>query len=152
VLTETDTFAHFRRTYPECSDKEIRDLVEAIRGDKYWLVQPGKKDALYVVALTRAQIPLAEGYQARATYVGAVSVTSEAAPYCRRGRVIAVARHVARFIGTSVILWPEFLQLIRLDSALVYHALLHNQLPAFINRRIMKEFRQKLETLSSQTA
>lgn len=144
-MKQTSSLAHFRRIYPECSYKEVRDLVEAIRGDKYWFVHPGRRDALYVVALTRAQNPTAQGYQARATYVGSISVTSEASPYCRRGRVIALTRQGGKFVGKCMIRWPEFLQLIKLDSELVYNALLENQLPNLINRRVMKRLRQKFE-------
>ncbi len=120
--------------------------MEAIRGDKYWFVHPGKRDALYVVALTRAKIPAVQGYRARGTHLGFVSLTSEAAPYCRRGRIIAVTRLGPRFAGRCVIPWPEFLKLIKFDSATIYRALLENQLPPFINRRALTGLLQRLES------
>ena len=135
--------------YPECSYREVKDLVEAIRADKYWFVHTGKRDAFYVIALTRAQIPTAEGYRARATFVGSVGVTEEAAPYCRRGRVIGMARHGANFVGRVIIPWPEFMKLIKLDSASVYDALLQNQLPPFVTRGVIQELRKSISDAST---
>ena len=54
---------HFKKIYPQCSMREIENLVSAIKSDKYWKVHKDKNDALYVVALTRAKIPLKGGFK-----------------------------------------------------------------------------------------
>ena len=126
---------HFLAIYPQCSRREIQDLVNAIRNDKYWSVHPGTRDALYVVALTRASIPTPHGFRARATHLRTVTVPPEAAKYCRRGRVLVVVNRDPAPVAMVVATWPAFLRLMRLKTAVVYEMLRSGALPAFIEER-----------------
>ena len=137
-LGRFDLFAHFKRIYPECSRKEIQDLIEAIKGDKYWLVCPNHKNAIYVVALTRANIPKENGFQARATYLKRVIVVPEAARFSRKGRVLMAIKLDSNYIAKSVILWSAFLRLMNEDSNLIYSMLMEGKIPPFVNNKSVK--------------
>ena len=126
-------FRHFRRMYEECGEKEVRNLVEAIKNDKYWSGRPGVKDVIYIVALTKAEIPLAQGFQARATFLGKVTVSREASPYCRRGRVLAAVKSESQYIVQSVITWPAFLRIMREKAEEAYHLLISGRFPAYLD-------------------
>ena len=58
---------HFKKIYPKCSSVEIEDLVSVIVSNKYWKIHSEKKDALYTVALTQANIPFKSGFKAEST-------------------------------------------------------------------------------------
>lgn len=133
-----DLFAHFKRIYPKCSRKEIQDLIEAIKCDKYWLVCPNYKNAIYVVALTRANIPEEKGFQARATHLNRVIVVPEAARFSRKGRVLMVIKLGSNYIAKSVILWPAFLRLIKENSNMIYEHLIEGKIPPFVNNKNVK--------------
>ena len=130
----------FRRSYPDCSRREIRDLVEAIKGDKYWRVDPKVRDVIYVVALTRARYPEGGAFRARATHVKSVLVDPRAARYCRKGRVLIVVNGYARHVLT----WPAFLRLMKMDSERVLKAIFDGTLPPFTNSKILGAIKGKL--------
>ena len=139
---------HFAKVYPSCRIKDIEDLVAAIRGNKYWSIHPGLIGAMYVVALTRAEIALKRGFLARATHVGQIRVVEAAAKYCSKGRVLVAMKEGSGFEAVSVITWPAFIRFIRLDSSRIYEDLLSGQLPPFIGERYLAEIRQKAEASS----
>jgi len=129
---------HFMRVYPECSRRGIDDLVSAILSGKYWKVHSGRDNAYYAVALTRARIPYMSGFKAKSTAPGTVIVSPRAARFCRRGRVLLAKKKDGIFISDTVIDWPAFLRIIRMDENLVYERLVENSNPpAFINRRTL---------------
>ena len=139
---------HFAKVYPSCRMRDIEDLVAAIRGNKYWNIHPGLRDAIYVVALTRAEIASKRGFLARATHVGQIKVMEAAAKYCSKGRVLVAMKEGSGFEAVSVITWPAFIRFIRLDSSRIYEDLLSGQLPPFIGERYVAEIRQKAEASS----
>lgn len=126
---------HLRKAYPRCSNRKINDLVSAIEEDKYWWVCPGKKDAVYVVALTKAQIPLKDGFQARATHVGRVRVLRSAARFSRKGRVLLAVKEGTGFVARCAITWPAFLQLMHEEPQAVYELERSGLLPPFVNEK-----------------
>ncbi|MCP8305466.1 MAG: hypothetical protein H3Z50_08405 [archaeon] len=134
-MSRSELFAHFERMYPKCSRKEIEDLIEAIKGDKYWSVCPEHKDAIYVVALTRAKIPKAGGFQAKATYLKKVTVSPEAANFSRRGRVLLAVKDGSNYIGKSVITWSAFLRLMNESPDLIYKLVVEGKIPPFVNNK-----------------
>lgn len=134
-LSRSDLFTQFRRIYPDCSRKEVEDLVEAIKGNKYWLVSPGHKDAIYTVALTRADIPKAEGFQAEATHLKKVIVVSEAAKFSKKGRVLMAIKSNSDYIAKNVILWSAFLRIMDENPDVIYKMFMEGEIPPFVNDR-----------------
>jgi len=137
---------HFKRIYPECSTREIENLVSAIISGKYWKVHSEKSDALYVVALTQAKTPFKDGFKAKSTAPKPVVVSPKAARFCRRGRVLIVKDDGETFVSDTVVEWPVFTRLIRHDQNLIYKFLIENfEPPAFLNRRTFKNFQMILK-------
>jgi len=128
-------FTHLKKLYPECSRKDLEDLIGAIKGDKYWLVDPNHEDAIYIVALTRANILKANGLQAKATHLKRVIVVAEAARFSRRGRVLMAVKSGSNYIAKSVITWPAFLRMMGGDSITIYKMLMSGSIPPFVNSR-----------------
>ena len=134
-MSRSDLFAQFKKIYPECSRKEIEDLVEAIKGDKYWLVSPNYKDAIYTVALTKANIPKANGFQAKATHLKRVIVEFNASKFSKRGRVLMAIKSGSDYIVKSVILWSAFLRIMNENPVAIYKMLIEGKMPPFVNNR-----------------
>ncbi len=151
-MSRSELVRCFRRVYRGCSRRDIDNLVSAVLSDKYWSVQPGAKDAVYVVALTRAEFPLGQDFQSRVTHLGFVKVAKAAARYCRRGRVLATLVDGSDFKAVSVINWPAFLSLMRLDPSLIYHALKQGGLPPFIGKKELAQISRELKTFSGEQA
>lgn len=99
------------------------------------------------MALTRAQIRTARGLQARATAVGKVVVSAKAAKFCRRGRVILVLRVGPTNYGVSVILWPTFRRLMKLDTAKLYSLVTVGKFPPFLGNREYRELLLELRRM-----
>ena len=134
-MSRSDLFAQFKKIYPECSRKEIEDLVEAIKGDKYWLVSPNYKDAIYTVALTKANIPKANGFQAKATHLKRVIVEFNASKFSKRGRVLMAIKSGSDYVVKSVILWSAFLRIMNENPDAIYKILIEGKMPPFVNNR-----------------
>lgn len=131
-----DLRRHFLKVYPGCSRRRIDDLVAAIIHGKYWRVHSGRDNAYYAVALTRAQIPYLDGFKVRSTAPGVVIVSEKAARFCKRGRVLVAKKRNNIFISETIIDWPAFLRIIKMDEELIYRWLIVDpNPPAFINRR-----------------
>ncbi len=132
---------HFKKIYPKCSNIEIENLVSAIMSNKYWKVHSERKDTLYAVALTQAKIPFKDGFKAESTAPKTVIVSPKAACFCRRGRILIVKDRGEDFGSDTIVDWPVFLRLMRLDQDINYKFLIENPYPpAFINSRIFKKF------------
>ena len=134
-MSRSDLFAQFKKIYPECSRKEIEDLVEAIKGDKYWLVSPNYKDAIYTVALTKANIPKANGFQAKATHLKRVIVEFNASKFSKRGRVLMAIKSGSDYVVKSVISWSAFLRIMNENPDAIYKMLIEGKMPPFVNNR-----------------
>ncbi|MEM2320617.1 MAG: hypothetical protein QXS79_01850 [Candidatus Bathyarchaeia archaeon] len=127
---------YFLKVYPGCSRRRIDDLVSAIISNKFWKVHSDKDDAYYAIALTRARIPYMGGFKAKSTAPGIIIVSRGAARFCRRGRVLVAKRRNNVFTSDTVIDWPAFLRIIKMDESLVYRRLVEDlNPPAFLNRR-----------------
>lgn len=143
---------HFKKIYPKCSSIEIENLVSAIINDKYWKVHPKVNDVFYVVALTRAKYPCDDGFKARATAINNVIVSHKASKFCRRGRILIVKRVNGKFISKTVIDWPAFIKIMRLNEDLIYNLLIENENPpVFLNKRILLKLIRKLNNKSLKT-
>ncbi|MEM2169347.1 MAG: hypothetical protein QW186_06040 [Candidatus Bathyarchaeia archaeon] len=124
------------KIYPECSRRGINDLVSAILSNKYWKVHSGRDDAYYAVALTRARVPYMDGFKAKSTAPGIVIISKRAARFCRRGRVLVAKRRNGIFFSETIIDWPAFLRIVKINENLVYRRLVEEpNPPAFLNRR-----------------
>jgi len=147
-MSRSDLFAQFKKIYPECSRKEIEDLVEAIKGDKYWLVSPNYKDAIYTVALTKANIPKANGFQAKATHLKRVIVEFNASKFSKRGRVLMAIKSGSDYVVKSVISWSAFLRIMNENPDAICKMLIEGKMPPFVNNRnfsaiVLKAYEQK---------
>ncbi|MEM1550439.1 MAG: hypothetical protein QXR13_00720, partial [Candidatus Bathyarchaeia archaeon] len=101
-----------------------------------WKVHSSKDDAYYAIALTRARIPYMDGFMVRSTAPGIVIVSPRAARFCRRGRILVVKRKNDIFISETIMDWPAFLKMIKMDENLIYkHLVEKSNPPAFLKRR-----------------
>ena len=134
-MKTSELYVHFKKIYPECSIKEIKNLIEAIKGDKYWRVFPNHRDAIYVVALSRAKIPLLNGYQAKATYLKKVIVSPQSAIFSRKGRILLTFKKGSNYKAKCVITWPAFLKLMNEDPGSIYEKFSKGKFPPFVNSK-----------------
>jgi hypothetical protein len=131
---------HFKRIYPECSANDIENLVSAITSYKYWNVHSKGKNALYAVALTQAKVPFKDGFRAKSTAPKPIVVSSKAAKFCRRGRILIAKDREEDFKADTVVEWPVFLRLIRHPQDHVHKFLVENpNPPVFLNSSIFKK-------------
>ena len=122
-----DLFKRYRRTHPGLARKAVEDLVNAVRDGKYWNALPNSKDALYVVALTRARIKAKGGKVVRVTHFGKVLVDESIARFCSRGKVLLLVRENAHYVARYVITWPAFLNVMRGDPERFYNELIRSR-------------------------
>jgi hypothetical protein len=134
-----DLLKRYKRIHPGCSNKDITDLVNAINANKYWNVLPGEKDAVYVVALTRARIKVNKDNVVRVTHFGKILVNGEIARFCSRGKVVLAVRQNSSFKGRYVITWPAFLNIMRTNPERFYHALMERDIRELIGVKQAKE-------------
>ena len=134
-----DLLKRYKRIHPGCTNKEIMDLVNAIKENKYWNVLPNEKNALYVVALTRARITVKKDNVVRVTYFGKILVDREVARFCSRGKILLVVRENSHFKGRYIITWPAFLNIMRNNPELFYNALIKKDLKELIGVKQAKE-------------
>ncbi|MGB9895721.1 MAG: hypothetical protein ACPLN2_07480 [Thermoproteota archaeon] len=93
------------------SEREINDLAEAIKNDKFWYALPGNKQFIFVVALSRARIKREKFYLAKATYLKQIYVPKEIKEFIRRFMIILVERETRK--GKVVMSWKTFLSLMK---------------------------------------
>lgn len=128
-----------RRLYPGCTRLEIENLISAMLSGKYWKVHPSRDNAYYAVALTRAKIPFKNGFRAKSTAPWPVTISPKAARFCRRGRILVIKRENHTFMSETVVDWPVFLRLMKIDENLVYKHLIENtDPPQFLNMRVFR--------------
>ncbi|MGH9909844.1 MAG: hypothetical protein ACRD32_04320, partial [Nitrososphaerales archaeon] len=72
-----DLLKRYKRVHPGCTNREIMDLVNAIKENKYWNVLPNERNSVYVVALTRARIKANQDNVVRVTHFGKILVGRE---------------------------------------------------------------------------
>ncbi|MFQ5711037.1 MAG: hypothetical protein ACE5GD_04560 [Candidatus Geothermarchaeales archaeon] len=145
-----DEMKHFQKTYPSCSPREVSDLLSAVKSNKYWRVHTERRNALYVVALTRAKIPHRDGFKAKTTASKTVILSRRAARFARRGRILVAVDRGDHFSSDTVIEWPAFRKLIRRSPDSAYRLLVENpNPPPFISRRNLGRFLEKISVLES---
>ncbi|MFQ5940255.1 MAG: hypothetical protein ACE5KA_00950 [Nitrososphaerales archaeon] len=123
---------HYKRIHPSCSNKEITDLINAIKENKYWNVLPNEKNAVYVVALTRARIKFNKDNIVRVTHFGKILVDREIAKFCSRGKVLLAVRENSHYRGSYIVTWPAFLNIMRTRPDLFYKALTKKDIKGLI--------------------
>jgi len=65
-----------------------------------------------------------------------VILSEKAAKFSRRGRILVVKEKDGVFYSNTVIEWPIFLKVIRIDQNITYNILIENQNPPpFLNSR-----------------
>ena len=134
-----DLIKRYKRIHPGCTNKEIEDLVNAIREDKYWNALPNYKDALYVVALTRARIRVNKANVVKVTHFGKILVDQGIAKFCSRGKILLVVRDNSHYRARYVITWPAFLNIMRGNSESFYNALISSNTKELIGVKQAKE-------------
>jgi hypothetical protein len=134
-----DLLKRYKRIHPGCTNKEIMDLVNAIKENKYWNVLPSEKDAVYVVALTRARIRVNKDNVVRVTHFGKILVDGEIAKFCSRGKVLLAVKENSHFKGRYIITWPAFLNIMRTDAELFYRTLTKEDVKELIGVKKAKE-------------
>lgn len=140
-----DLFKRYRRVHPGCTRKEIEDLVNAIRDGKYWNAFPGCRDALYVLALTRARIRAKKGNVVRVTHFGKILVDRSIAGLCSRGKILLVIREDSQYRAKYVVTWPAFLNIMRGNSEQFYRALIRSEAQELIGVKKAKEIMMEHE-------
>jgi len=134
-----DLIKRYKRIHPGCTNKEIEDLVNAIKEDKYWNALPNYKDALYVVALTRARIKVNKANVVRVTHFGKILADQGIAKFCSRGKILLVVKDNSHYRAKYVITWPAFLNIMRGNSELFYNALIRSNTKELIGVKQTKE-------------
>lgn len=134
-----DLIKRYKRIHPGCTNKEIEDLVNAIKEDKYWNALPNYKDALYVVALTRARIRVNKANVVKVTHFGKILVDQDIAKFCSRGKILLVVRDNSHYRARYVITWPAFLNIMRGNSELFYNALIGSNTKELVGVKQAKE-------------
>lgn len=86
--------------------REAEDLINAVKHDKYWRIDPKNRDLICIVALSRARIKSRRGMYAKATYLKKVEVSMSAAKFCRKWRILLV--DVKTMLAVSVLTWKAF--------------------------------------------
>ncbi|HLE34298.1 MAG TPA: hypothetical protein VI698_00245 [Nitrososphaerales archaeon] len=119
-----DLIKRYKRIHPGCTKKDIEDLVNAIKEGKYWNALPNYKDALYVIALTRARIKVNKANVVKVTHFGKILVDQSIAKFCSRSKVLLVMKDNSHYRARYVITWPAFLNIMRSDSESFYNALI----------------------------
>ncbi|MGQ9479341.1 MAG: hypothetical protein ACUVQ0_04865 [Thermoproteota archaeon] len=114
------------------SRRESEDLLNAVKYDKYWKMDPSSDDFICVVALSRARVSSRRGMYARATHLKRVEVSKEAAKFCRKWRILLVDMRTRMAI--SVITWRAFNKIVsnELGQAFCFFSR-HGKLSPYIN-------------------
>jgi len=118
-------------------EKDRRNLIEAVKGDKYWNILPLDRSFVYVVALSRARVRGEEGFYARATALERVLLPAEIAKFCRKHRVLLV--DVSNRRAVCVLTWRAFTKIMKRHGEKVHEALSEGVLPPYINNRILRK-------------
>jgi hypothetical protein len=134
-----DLVKRYKRIHPGCTNKEIEDLVNAIKEDKYWNALPNYKDALYVVALTRARIKVNKANVVKVTHFGKILVDQSIAKFCSRGKILLVVRDNSHYRARYVITWPAFLNIMRGNSESFYNVLISSNTKELVGVKQAKE-------------
>lgn len=100
-----------KKKFKHMSERDISDLVEAIKNDKFWYALPSNKQFVFVVALSRARIRKGTFYLAKATYLKQIYVPKEIKEFVRRFMVALVERETKE--SKVVMSWKTFLSLMR---------------------------------------
>ncbi len=117
--------------YGELKQRELENLLEAIRHDKYWRVSPGDDRLFYAVILTRARTPSSRGRLVRVTGFGQVVASGMAAAFCRRYRVGVIDSKDGRLV--AVLTWRAFSWIMRNCPEAVYAGLVSGSAPSYLN-------------------
>lgn len=128
--------------------REAEDLINAVKHDKYWRMDPENRDFICVVALSRARIKSKRGMYAKATYLKRIKVLPSAARFCRKWRILLV--DMRRMSAVSVLTWKAFNRIISNGlGPVVCSILLHGELTPYFNNstvsRILKDVRSLVE-------
>ena len=134
-----DLIKRYKRIHPGCTNKEIEDLVNAIREDKYWNALPNYKDALYVVALTRARIKANKANVVKVTHFSKILVDQDIAKFCSRGKILLLVRNDSHYRAKYIITWPAFLNIMRGNSESFYNTLINTNTRELIGVKQAKD-------------
>ena len=134
-----DLIKRYKRIHPGCTNKDIEDLVNAIKEDKYWNALPNYKDALYVIALTRARIKVNKANVVKVTHFGKILVDQSIAKFCSRSKILLVMKDNSHYRARYVITWPAFLNIMRSDSESFYNALIGSDTKELIGVKQAKD-------------
>ncbi|MGB9717996.1 MAG: hypothetical protein ACPL4E_06085 [Thermoproteota archaeon] len=123
--------------------KEAEDLVNAVKHDKYWRISPGNREFICVVALSRARVRSRRGMYVRATHLGRVEVSMDAANFCRKWRVLLV--DTRKMLAVSVLTWRAFNRIVSKGlGSEVCSMLLAGRVPPYLNTStVLKISREK---------
>jgi hypothetical protein len=115
--------------------KERYNLLQAIKGKKYWNISERNHEYVYVVSLSRARISAPSGYYANTSAFGRVQVIPNAAKYCRKYRVLLINLRLK--IAYSTLTWMSFTTIIKKHSGLIEDLVQEEKIPPYINNRIL---------------
>ncbi|MEM2087987.1 MAG: hypothetical protein QXF52_04855 [Thermoproteota archaeon] len=121
--------------------REAEDLVNAVKHDKYWRLSPGNREFICVVALSRARVKSRRGRYARATHLGRVEVSMDAANFCRKWRILLV--DTRRMLAVSVLTWRAFNMIVSKGlGSEVCAMLLAGRIPCYLNTSAVLDLRK----------
>lgn len=127
--------------------REAEDLINAVKSNKYWKVNPGDRDFICVVALSRARIKSRRGMYAKATHLGRVEVSKEAAKFCRKWRILLV--DTKRMLAISVLTWRAFNRIVSKGlGPAICSMLVWDKPPVYFNARMVSKLFDKGHKIS----
>ena len=130
--------------YPECTRREIKDLREAMRHDKFWKALP-MGVAIYVAALTRAERPAVHGLHAKVTFLGKLVVNPDVAQWCRRGMILLAVQTGQGNRGISAIRWPAFRRLMKVECKVMARLINSGKFPPVVGLQEAKRLAEREE-------
>ena len=123
--------------FEKISKKERSNLLQAIKGKKYWNISEGNHEYVYAVSLSRARISAPSGYYANTSAFGRIQVVPKAAKYCRKYRVLLI--NLKSKIAYSTLTWMSFTTIMKKHSSLIENLVQNDKIPPYINSRILHE-------------
>lgn len=124
------------------NEREINDLVEAIKNNKFWYALPSNKNFIFVVALSGARIKKGNFYLAKATYLKQIYIPKEIKEFVRRFMIVLVERETKK--GKVVMSWKTFLYLMS-SKKYVLSYILSLSIPRRLSYKDIKELAESFQ-------
>ncbi|MDP8023670.1 MAG: hypothetical protein ACP5LF_03860 [Nitrososphaeria archaeon] len=122
--------------FNKISDKDVYNITNAIKADKYWKISENDRRYYYAVILSRGRTPSFKGRFVKVTGFKAVEADDRVAWFCRKYRVGIVDAREKKLI--CVLTWTAFKKLMH-EGDRILKLVLDSKLPPYINEKIAEK-------------